>query len=125
MKEEIEIGVIRHFKRKARKLHKMLRDYVPHLKLGHTFDYLASLYGRDDWHEMRVRLVKDNELVDNISCDLQNKADRLYSLVRTRSVHITVQDCYECLNCLYPTGNTDQEPTFESGMERRKEACNY
>ena len=55
---------------------------------------------------------------NNIRCDLQNKADKLYSLVSTRSVHITVQDCYECLHSLYPTGNTYQEPVFETSINK-------
>jgi len=87
----------------------MLRDLVPHLKLGHTFNYLSQMYGYETWHVLRATIVKENQLADNISGDIRNKADRLYSLVSTRSVHITVQDCHECLHCVYPTGNTDRE----------------
>ena len=110
MQENIENESIRQFKYKVKRLHKMLKVHIPSLKLGHCFACLSRLSGHSDWYALRVRLIKGDEFVDDIvSCDLRNKADKLYCLLQTRSANITVQDCYECLHCVYPTGNTDRE----------------
>lgn len=125
MKEKIDSQIVRHFKNKVRYLHKLLKVFIPALKRGHCFDCLSRLYGTSGWHEMRIKLDRDDDLVDNISPNLEKKAIQLCSLLESRSFNITVDECYECLHVLYPTGNTYEGGIFEANNSLTKAECNY